>query len=372
MKIAFLFGSWSVGARPLDFNCLWSSSRGLTGSDLGVIITAKEMVNLGHDVSLFTVFANQKPESWEGIKLYHIGDKDRVINSGNFDAVISWSEPDVLRNLVSRPVKVVCMMLNDFTYCQPGFDDVVDVWTAPCQMLIDHLITKPGAPARHKFVVLPLGCNPSWYTDKRIPGRVIWASSADRGLHHLLQEWPQIKSAVPNAELRIFYNFNYNSVEDMEPDSNNHPHFLELGHRARYMKEAVKRLQHLGVMMVGSVSRERIQDEMSMASVFAFPCDTVAFTEGFSVSSMEAHASFTVPIIGDTDCLGSVYANSGALIISKPVKDHLSEFTNLVIKALSDKQFSDEVISKCQNFAAEHTWAKVTKQLEIIIKDKIR
>jgi glycosyltransferase involved in cell wall biosynthesis len=371
MKIAFLFGAWSIGARPLDFNCLWSSPRGLTGSDLGVAITAKEMAKLGHDVSLFTVHGANKPDVWEGVKLYHIGEKDALITN-DFDAVISWSEPDILRNLPAKPVKVVCMMLNDFTYCQPGYDNAVDVWTAPCQMLIDHLVAKPDAPPRNKFVVLPLGCEPSWYSDKRVPGRVIWASSADRGLHLLLQEWPKIKAAVPNADLRIFYNFNYSSVEGMEPNSNNHPHFLELGHRARYMKETIKRLGPLGVEQMGSVSRDRIQEEMSLASVLAFPCDTVAWTEGFSVTALEAHASYTVPVIGDTDCLGSVYCNSGALMIPRPVKQHMPVFVDHVVKALTDKAFADEVIAKCQVFAADHTWARQTQRLETIIKDRLR
>lgn len=369
MKIAFLFGAWSIGRRPLDFNALWSSPRGLTGSDLGVVITAKEMASLGHDVSLFTVHESNKPNTWEGVKLYHINEKNNVIETGNFDAVVSWSEPDVLRELPSKPIKVVCQMLNDFSYCQSGYDDCVDAWTAPCQMLIDHLVKQAGAPSTNKFTVLPLGCDPSWYSDQRVPGRVIWASSADRGLHLLLQEWPKIKAASPNANLRIFYNFDYSSVEGMEPNSNNHPHFLELGHRARYMKSMIKKLQHLDVQHIGSVSRDRIQQEMSEASVMAFPCDTVAFTEGFSVSILEAHASRTVPVITDTDCLGQVYEHSGAIVI-KNIKHNLYSFTNAVIKALNDNVFADDVIEKCSKFAEKHSWKENAKKLEQIIINK--
>lgn len=367
MKIAFIFGAWSVGARPLDFNNLWSNPRGLTGSDLGVAITAKEMAKLGHDVSLFTVHADSKPAIWEGVKLFTF-EEVPTINS-DFDAVISWSEPDNLRLASDKSVRVVCQMLNDFTYCHPGFDEHVDVWTAPCQKLIDHLSSQPGAPNKEKFVVLPLGCDPSWYSDQRIPGRVIWCSSADRGLHWLLQEWPKIKAAVPFADLRIYYNFNYNSTEGIEPNSNNHSHFMEMGHRARYMKEAIKRLKHLGVLQVGSVSRDMMHQEMSMASVLAFPCDPIAFTEGFSVATLEAHASYTVPVITNADCLGSIYDNSGAIVIETPLQQHLPQFTDAVIRALTDKQFADATIAKCMKFAEEHTWAKSAKRLETIIKN---
>lgn len=370
MKIAFIFGAWSVGSRPLDFNNLWSNPRGLTGSDLGVAITAKEMAKLGHDVSLFTVHAGNRPNSWEGVKLYGVEEIPVVITS-DFDAVISWSEPDVLRPIPKGPTRVVCQMLNDFTYCQPGYDKYVDVWTTPCQMLINHLSAQEGAPKKDKFVVLPLGCDPSWYSDQRIPGRVIWASSADRGLHWLLQEWPKIKAAVPFADLRIYYNFNYSSTEGMEPNSNNHPHFIEMGHRARYMKEAIKRLKHFGVLQVGSVSRDVMHQEMSMASVLAFSCDPIAFTEGFSVATLEAHASHTVPIITNADCLGSIYDNSGAIVIKTPLQNHLSDFTSSVIRALTDKAFADGVVSKCMKFAEKHTWAHSAIKLnEIIINCK--
>lgn len=373
MKIACIFTIWSTGSRPLDFNNLWSSSRGLTGSDLGIVMVAKEMVRLGHDVSLFAAHTDRqnKPHMWEGVKLLDIEDCNKQ-TTNSFDAMISWSDPNVFFNTSQKPLKLVYQMLNDFTYCQPEFDNHVDHWVAVCEMLTHHLSKQQSAPPLSKWSVVPLGCDPSWYSDQRVSGRVIWASSADRGLHLLLQEWPKIKEAVPLADLRIFYNFNYSSVEAMEPNSNNHPHFLELGHRARYMKETIKRLKHLGVLQMGSVSRDRMHQEMSMASVLAFPCDTVAFTEGFSVTALEAHASYTVPVIGDTDCLGSVYQNSGALIVPRPVKDNLAVFTDMVIKSLTDKQFADSVISKCKAFAEQHTWAKTASKLLNIINNKLK
>ena len=369
LKLAFLFGAWSIGSRPLDMNNFWTSSRGATGSDLGVCITAREMAKMGHDVSLFTVYAGTQQMTWEGVKLLNISEKNNIDDS--FDAVISWSEPDILRDLPKKPVKIVCQMLNDFTYCQPGYDNCVDLWTAPCQMLINHLTSQANSPPKEKFVVLPLGCETSWYQkDQKVSGRVVWTSSADRGLHNLLQEWPKIKASAPHATLRIFYNFNYSSVEGMEPNSSNHPHFLEMGHRARYMKEAIKKLKDLGVEHIGSVSRERMQQELSEAEVFAFPCDTIAFSEGFSVSTLEAHASGTVPIITDMDCLGEVYKNSGAIVI-KDIKHNLASFTQSVIRALNDKSFASGIVSQCQKFAKEHTWTKSTQKLETIIKDTI-
>lgn len=372
MKIAFLFGAWSIGSRPLNFfgNNINISTRGLTGSEIGVIATAEEFVKLGHDVSLFTVHVpGTKPDNWKGIKLYDID--DQAIN-GDFDAIVSWSEPDILRKFTNKSVRVVCMMLNDFSYCQPGFDDCVDLWTAPCQMLIDHLQKQNGAPAKNKWQVLPLGCDPSWYQDnQKVPGRIVWTSSADRGLHWLLQEYPKIKTAVPNASLRIFYNFNYDSTEKMEPDSNNHPHFLEMGHRARYMKESIKRLKHLNVEHVGSISREQMNRELSQAMVLGYPCDPVAFTEGFSVSILESCTAGVLPVISTADCLGSIY---GGIVpsIDTPVKNNLDKFTKLVIRGLTDETWRASTVGKCQIFAQQYTWLSSAKKLERMILNEAK
>jgi glycosyltransferase involved in cell wall biosynthesis len=366
MKLAFIFGPFSTGNRPLDFNTLWTSERGLTGSDLGITITAKEMTKFGHDVSLYIDAAANQPVTWEGVKIYNLN--QRVNITASFDAVISWSEPDVLRGIQQGPVRIVCQMLNDFPYCAPGYDQFVDIWTAPCQMLIDHLAKYPGAPKAEKFVILPLGCDPSWYTDgPRVPGRVVWTSSADRGLHLLLQEWPRIKAAVPEAHLRVFYNFAYDHVINTDPsDSSKHPTLSEMGQRARYMLDAMKKLKPLGVESVGSISRARMEKELSAAMVLGYPCSTVAFTEGFSISILESCAAGVFPVISAQDCLGSIYGGTIPMVAT-PTERHMKEFSDLVIRGLTDEPYREEVIAKCKAFAEKHTWKIVTKKLEDII-----
>jgi glycosyltransferase involved in cell wall biosynthesis len=369
MKIAVIFGVWSCGTRPLNFNELWTSPRGLTGSDLGVVVISKELAVRGHDVHLFTahVAPANKPQTWENVNLYNF--EERNIIDDSFDAIISINEPDVFRGINSKALKVCWQFLNDFTYSQPGYDDFVDVWLSPCEMHMEYL--KKLVPKPEKWSVLSLGCTPEWYEDKRVPGRVIWTSSCDRGLHWLLNQWPTIKEAVPYATLKIFYHFNYDTVINFEHNSGYHPHIVEMAQRMRYIREMAKKLKPLGVEHVGSISRADMEKEASKASVFAFPVDTVAFSEGFSVSTLEAHASFTVPVITDADCLGSIYKDSGAIVIKSPVREHLPEFTDAVIKGLTNKEFADGVIEKCRAFASNHAWSKVAEKMESIIKTKI-
>lgn len=373
MKIAIILGAYSIGTRPLDFwfDNIWISSRGLTGTDLCFVKTAQELHKRGHEVHLFTVHAQpyNKPESWEGVKLYNF--EDRHIVDDSFDCLISINEPDVFRGMPTKPLRIVWQMLNDFPFCQPGFDDYVDKWFGVCEEHTNFL--KAQVPKPEKWGTLALGCTPEWYEDNRIPGRVIWCSSADRGLHWLLSQWPQIKAAVPYASLKIFYHFNYGALDKVEPNSVvDHPHIVEMGQRIRYMKYAIEKLKPLGVDHVGSISREQMRKEFSEASAFGFSCDTVAFSEGFSVSTLEAHASFTVPILTSQDCLGGIYKDSGAIVIDKPIMNHLPEFTSSVIKSLTDKEYADGIIAKCRKFAQDRTWESRAEALErVIIESKV-
>ena len=171
MKVAILFGAWSIGTRPLDFNCLMSSSRGLTGSEIGIALVAKEMVKSGHDVHLFTVHSDNMPESWENVKLHNINNLYNDLHSYNFDAVISWSEPDLLRYAPATSIRVCYQMLNDWSYCIEGFHDVTDIFITVCNKLKEH-ITNPKKmkyPSLEKWHIVPLGCSPELYEDKRVP-----------------------------------------------------------------------------------------------------------------------------------------------------------------------------------------------------------
>ncbi len=369
MKVAIILGSYSIGTRPIDFwhNNIWDSSRGLTGTDLCLVKTAQEFALKGHEVHLFTVHAqpHHKPDYWENVKLHNIDDLAQVIDD-TFDGLISINEPDVFRGLTAKPVRIVWQMLNDLPFCQPGFDDYVDHWFGVCEQHTEFL--KKQVPRPDKWGTISLGCRPEGYQDLRVPGRVIWCSSADRGLHLLLSQWPKIKAAVPYANLKIFYHFNYGDLTKYEPDDKTtHHHVVELAQRIRYIQYAIEKLKNFGVEHVGSVSRNQIQKEFNEASVFGFSCDTVAFSEGFSCSTLESHASFTVPVITSQDCLGSLYKDSGAIIIEAPVKNRLAEYSDNIIKYLTDQDAANEVIKKCRAFAEKHTWAESASRLEQVI-----
>lgn len=364
MKIAIILGAFSVGTRPLDTSNILDNPRGLTGTDLCFIRTAEELAKLGNTVYAFTV-RTDTTAIWNNVMYYNFDQRFDVVDD-SFDCIISINEPNILFGMARKPKRIVWQMLNDFSFIQPGFDDEVDLYLGVCEAHTKHMSKQTPKP--EKWNTLSLGCDIDNYTDNRIPGRVIWCSSADRGLHWLLSEWSKIKKEVNFASLRVFYHFNYIGIEEVEEGSKSHPHIIEMAQRIRYIKNAMKELKHLDVKHVGSVSRNRMKNEFSKASVFGFPCDTVAFSEGFSVSSLEAHASYTVPVMTSVDCLGSIYNNSGCVMIQAPVSERLNEFSDAVIKSLTDDKFANDTIEKCREFASKHTWKQSAEKLLEFIK----
>ena len=187
LKIAFVYGPFTLAGRLIDFNTLWDSPRGLTGSELSCICFAREMARMGHQVSLFVQGPNA-PE-FDGVPLREFG--NLAGESYGYDAVCAWNEPDVLRAVAPGVLRLVNQQLNDFGYCRPGFDDFVDVYTSPSQSHMEYI--RSHTPSPHKWTVLPNGCDPNQYDPAlKVPGRVVYASSPDRGLHLLMQAWPSI------------------------------------------------------------------------------------------------------------------------------------------------------------------------------------
>ena len=206
----------------------------------------------------------------------------------------------------------------------------------------------------------------------KVPGRVVWASSADRGLHRLLEMWPSIKRRVPHATLRCFYHFGPAHFDEFEQTGENvHPDLLEIAQRKRYIQYAMEKLSgpKWGVEHVGSIGRERMRLEWEEAEVLAYCAETIRFTEGFSVTTMEACASGTLPIITDVDALGQIYGTSVPIV--GPGGDMLGHFSDLVVRGLTEKSWREDWLVEGRELAEKHAWSLLAEKLETILEIEI-
>jgi glycosyltransferase involved in cell wall biosynthesis len=168
---------------------------------------------------------------------------------------------------------------------------------------------------------------------RKIPGRVIHNASPDRGLHHLLAAWPRIKTACPNASLRIFYGLdhlfkcfsNTNFAACTDPD------LRVMYHRIKYIEEVLPKLRALDVEVMGGVSRNRIMEEECKAEVLAYPCDTIFFCECYPTSILECCAAGARVVTTDTDSLPGIFREVADIV---PRTKLQTEFADHVIEAL--------------------------------------
>ncbi len=230
-------------------------------------------------------------------------------------------------------------------------------------------------PDPSRWEVLTNGCDPDSYDRlasdgvEKIPGRVMWGSSPDRGLHWLLQEWPKIRRAVPHAHLKIFYKV-MKWADNIIAHPWGDPSIQEQIRRAHYIKEALYRLSSHGVELVDSVSRRQIDREMAEAEVLAYSCDPVSWTEGFSVTLMEGCAARSCPVTTSVDALPEIYGGFIPMVRT-PVKDHMSEFSDLVIRGLVDKDYRDGVNRTVRDLSSRYTWASLAQRLEGILERRL-
>ncbi len=137
-----------------------------------------------------------------------------------------------------------------------------------------------------KFWITRNGINPEHFsgTVERNPYKCIYASSPDRGLDVVLDEWEEIVRTQPRAELHVFYGFTkvYNRLGANDRE------------RIRFRDSIMKRLAELpNVFYHGMVGHEELARHFMSAGLWLYP---TYFDEVSCITAMKAQASGCVPV----------------------------------------------------------------------------
>lgn len=133
----------------------------------------------------------------------------------------------------------------------------------------------------------------------KVPGRMIYSSSPDRGLETLLDMMPEILERVPDAELHVFYGFE-NWLKSAQEARN--------GELVARIEKLRARLQEPGVVYRGRVGQKALAREFLKAELWAYP---TWFTETFCISALEAMASGTPIVTTDVAALQTTVGDAG-------------------------------------------------------------
>lgn len=328
MRIAINTSAYQYWLKVHPDNLVKGKATQMGGSETAALSIAEALAARGHDVLLGCKVSY--PETFGNLRICPLDLFPTTVFSGQFDVLVSWDDPHLFRIALPHiPVKVLCFQLNDV---QLGvIQHVVDLYFHPSEWHRARFTEEFGVPEAGQVVGLTNGTDPRLFMDWTARHqRVIWASSPDRGLHHLLRMWPRVIEQVPEAELHLYY--------DMDRWLENINTAMTQGHRPLTTDYALQVRKLLpaspNTTYHGGVGRLELAAALMQGKVLAYPCDPVAPTEGFSMTTLEAWIAGCTVILSDADALQELWGErEGITCLPLPIDDDL--WVSRIITALA-------------------------------------
>lgn len=309
-KIQLMLSRDAAGGQVTDPRDHLAGS-GAGGSRAGYCGLVRALGRRGdYDVTAFSTFAREE-EVLDGVRYVRL------------DAVEDeWGEADVcfafydVRPLVGVKYDPKRLRIGSHHTLVPyAAWPHIDVNTAPCQWAADFL--RRGYRPLGKWEVLPNGVEGLDAVEHRpVPGRVIWQTSPDRGLHHLLLAWPEIRRRVPHATLQVTGIPEQMARGFLRPEWDG----SDEGRVGRMLADGIVAAREAGgVEFLGRVSRPRMLELLSEASCAAYPFELYAPCETFSISILEAMAVGVPVVMCPVDALESLWGEHA--VTCRPTSD---------------------------------------------------
>ncbi len=262
------------------------------------------------------------------------------------DAFVSWRQPRKLDTGDHRACLLWCHDLNYGpldTHVMTEWDRVLGVSQWHAQMLkryydLDGVGYVPNGINLERFTAKPV---------ERVPMRVVYASSPDRGLLRLLQLWPAIVAAEPGATLEVAYGW----------DNLDKAIASGRGDLAAFKA----RVEHLlattpGVTWHGRLPQDKLAQLYGSADAWCYPS---SFLEVSCISAMEAMAGGAVPVASACGALRETIGDAGILIPGMPEERSFGPlFVRSLLALLTSPQIRTPLMYRGKKRAEELTWDK--------------
>lgn len=184
---------------------------------------------------------------------------------------------------------------------------------------------------------------------------VIWQSSYDRGLSHLLEIWDDVVKEVPDAQLHIFYGWTL--FERFYKDN---------PERMAWKAEMDRMMDKPSIVHHGRVPQKEMQSWIERCGIWAFPCH---FYEISCISAMRSQIGGAIPVCTDFAALESTVQYG--VKVSGDIYDPevLEKFKQELIAMLKDENKQEEIRKEMIPWAKQmFTWTRVGEQWSNLFK----
>ena len=306
MRINFLVNEVFEGWEPTDTR--------LGGTEESVVWWAEELAKRGHTI---VVYRNGRDTEHVGL-IGHNGVQyqPRQHYYGGGDICINIKSSDI------APKEPTLYLTNETNASDLDLSKYLGViW--PSEWAAENIpVNNP-----RKFI-LPHGYDPEQIKlGKKIPKQCLYASSPDRGLYQLLDIWPQVVEAHPDAQLIVTYGGE--------------------GH-----------IDVPNVMFMGEVDESTMNDLYATSDLWLHPCSG---GELYCIVGKKAQAAGCIPVIIPTMALQETVARGFKV-------DSIDNYAKTVIDVLSmTPEMRDAIRKDVLDHAFTPTWAETTDRLIEIV-----
>lgn len=334
----------------------WTSANmyttGIGGSETAAARMAEELMELGYRVVLFSYCQGMEGD-YNGVEYLDYSRFESFVNAHYIDIlVVSRYISTLLYPIRAGKIylwahDVVAMGTelgeNDLVR---RFYDRLDAIFCLSPWHRDKFVASHGIPT-DKIVLTGNGIDPERF-DKRVERqrhRFIYASSPDRGLDTLLEIFPIIREAIPDAELHVYYGFhNWDKAIAAMGDE---------GLKA-YRDRIFEGLTQPGVFYYGRVGQDELAVELLKSDIWFYP---TRFTETYCISALEAQMAGVLCVCTNLSALNTTVGDRGILMDGDPYSlEFIVHALRELFAILRDPERKRALTEKARAWAEEQTW----------------
>lgn len=334
-----------TGDTALDAWGPWSLKEGIGGSEEAIIRLAPKLAAAGYKV---VVYAKPGADSgmYDGVMWRNFWEWNP---EDVFDIFVAWRAPFIFEKEIKARKKYLWLhdVMEPGEFGQNRLDNIDKVIVLSNY----HRSLFPMIPDE-QIMLSANGIDPEEFSItgiERDPHKLVYTSSHVRGLAYLYKIWPDVKKAVPDATLDVYYGReSYDKVHKGNPE------------RMKWMDEMIVKAQELeGVTDYGKVGQDKINEAFFSAGIWPYPCP---FPEIYCITAIKAQAAGAVPVASNYAALDETIAFGHKQVFREFDEKDLNIYKESLIWWLTHPEEQDKVREKMMAWARSKSWQAVSDQ----------